>query len=47
MFKLAIIYDESGKRYTLPFTIAIKTLKISKEDITKLETEVKKHIAGL
>lgn len=42
-FKLALVY-ESGKRYIIPFEIAIKTLKLSDEDIKKLETATLKEI---
>lgn len=42
-FKLALIY-ESGKRYIIPFEIARKTLKLSDEDIKKLEKATLKEI---
>jgi len=47
MFKLALIYEESDKRYTMDFDIAIKTLKISDADIKKLEATVLKEIQKL
>jgi len=47
MFKIAVIYEESNKRYTIPFEIATKTLKITPEDFKKLEIEIKKEISKL
>lgn len=47
MFKLAVIYEESDKRYTFPFEIATKTFKLSAEDLKKLEAAVKKEIRKL
>ena len=47
MFKIAVIYEDTEKRYVFPFDIAIKTLKISEEDIKKLEVAVKKEIQKL
>lgn len=42
-FSLAIVY-ESGKRYIIPLDILQKTLKLSDEDIKKLEKAVLKEI---
>lgn len=47
MFKLLVIYESSHKRYSLPFEIATKTLKLNSGDIKKLETAIKKEIQKL
>lgn len=47
MLSVAIIYDESGKRYVFPIEIAVKALKLSSSDIKKLEIAVKKEIQKL
>jgi len=44
---VAIIYDESGKRYTFPIEIAVKALKLSDSDVKKLEVAIKKEIQKL
>jgi len=46
MFSIAIVY-ESGKRYVFPIDVLVKTLKLSDEDIKKLESAVKKEIQKL
>lgn len=42
-YSLALIY-ESGKRYIIPVDILQKTLKISDEDMKKLEVAILKEI---
>lgn len=44
MWKLCLIYEESGKRYILDFSIVEKVFKLKPEDIKKLEAAVKKEI---
>lgn len=46
MLHIAIIYD-SGKRYIFDFELAQKVLKLTEEDIKKLETALKKEIQKL
>lgn len=46
MYKIALIYD-SEKRYIFPFDIVQETLKLSNEDIKKLEIAILKEIAKL
>jgi len=43
-FKIQIIFEESNKRYTIPFEIARKSLKLSDEDIEKLKIAILKEI---
>lgn len=46
MLSVAIIYD-SGKRYIFPIELAQKVLKLSQEDLKKLEAAIKKEIQKL
>lgn len=46
MFRVAIIYD-SNKRYIFPFEVVKKVLKLTEEDIKKLEIALKKELQKL
>lgn len=46
MFSIAIVY-ESDKRYVFPIDVLVKTLKLSDDDIKKLESAVKKEVQKL
>ncbi len=47
MLSIAIIYEDSGKRYTFPIEIAVKALKLKDNDLKTLEIALKKEIAKL
>jgi hypothetical protein len=42
MFHLAVVYEESGKRYVIPFEIVEKF--VDKEAIERIKTEALKEI---
>lgn len=44
MFKVALVY-ESGKRYIFPFEIVEKVVRITEDDMRKIEIAIKKEIA--